>query len=186
MLLLQEALDTCAPLGDTWHYATSFLNLGNATLLSGDLPRAEVLFEEAAARYRARGDDVFEARAGQHLGYVALLRGEYGRAEELFAHSLRALFDLGEKPGIADGLEAIAAVCGATGRMRQAGQYAEAARLLREHIGVTALSYLRPLWHPFVVEAHELLGEAGRLAAAQEGREMSLQEAVARAVSGTD
>jgi hypothetical protein len=159
------------------------LNLGNATLLVGDLERAATLFEEALALYQARGDEVFTARARQHLGYVALLQGDVTRARMLFAHSLHALFVLGEKPGIADGLEALAALHAANGEVRQAGRLVEAARVLREETGVTPLGYLRPLWFPFVAMAEERLGEAVWSKAREEGRAMSLQEAVASAVA---
>jgi tetratricopeptide (TPR) repeat protein len=183
-LLLQEALAVCTPLGDTWHRATSFLNLGNATLLAGDLSRAAALFEEAVSLYEHRGDEVFVARARQHLGYVALLRGEYVPAGRLFAQTLQALFDLGEWPGVAEGLEAVAAVRAAIGEARQAGQLVEAAGVLRERIGVTPLSYLRSLWQPVVAKAEAALGEGEWAAAREAGRAMSLREAVLSAVRG--
>jgi predicted ATPase/transcriptional regulator with XRE-family HTH domain len=178
---LQEALDVCKPLGNVWHRATSALNLGNATMLAGDLPRAEALFEEALALYKERGDEVFTARASQHLGYVALLRGEYAQARTLFVQSLLALSDLGEQLGIADGLEASAAVHAATGKARQAGRLLEAASVLRERIGIAPLPYLRAIWQPYLARAESLLGESGWLAVREEGRGFTFQEAVASA-----
>jgi predicted ATPase/DNA-binding XRE family transcriptional regulator len=181
--VLQEALDVCKLLGNTWHRATSVLNLGNATMLAGDLTRAAAQFEEALALYRKRGDEVFVARTRQHLGYIALLRGDYAQATTLFAQSLQALADLGEQPGIADGLEAVAAVHAAMGRARQAGRLVEVATILRERSGVAPLPYLRPIWQPYVMKAEALLGEAGWTAAREEGRALSLQEAVASAMN---
>lgn len=178
---LREALDVCLPLGDTWRCATSFLNLGNATMLSGNLPRAEELFEQALTRYRRRGDEVFVARARQHLGYVALLQGDYTRAGAYFAESLRALVDLAEQPGIADGLEAAAAICAATRYAERAGQLVEAAATLRERTNVTALPYLSVIWRPWVERAAEALGERGWAAAREQGRSLALREAVALA-----
>jgi predicted ATPase/transcriptional regulator with XRE-family HTH domain len=180
--VLQEALDVCEPLGNVWHRATSFLNLGSGAMLAGDLTRAAALFEQALALYRERGDEVFAARTRQHLGFVALLRGEYAHAARLVAQSLVAFTDLGEQPGIADGLEAAAAVRAATGRARQAGQLIEAATALRERLGVAPLPYLRPIWQPYVTWAAELLGETAWAAAREEGRALTLWEAVARAV----
>jgi predicted ATPase/DNA-binding XRE family transcriptional regulator len=182
VLALQEALDVCMPLGNIWHRATSFLNLGNATMLTGELARAAALFEEALALYRERGDEVFAARTRQHLGFVALLRGEYAPAATLFAQSLQAFADLGEQPGIADGLEAAAAVRAATGDTRQAGRLIEAATVLRERLGVAPLPYLRPIWQPYLARAAELLGKTDWATAREEGRALSLQEAVAGAV----
>jgi predicted ATPase/transcriptional regulator with XRE-family HTH domain len=180
---LQEALDVCKPLGNVWHRATSFLNLGNATMLAGDLTRATDLFEQALALYQERGDEVFTARTRQHLGFVALLRGEYNPAATLFAQSLQAFAELGELPGIADGLEAVAAVRAATGHARQAGRLVAAATVLRERLGVAPLPYLRPIWQPYVARAAELLGETAWATAREEGRALTLQEAVASTVN---
>jgi tetratricopeptide (TPR) repeat protein len=179
---LQEALAVCAPLGNNWHRATSLLNLGIATLLAGDPGRARGLFDEAAALYQERGDEVFAARTHQHLGYVALIRGDTATAERYFADSLRALFDLDEKPGVADGLEAIAAVRAGTGAAREAGRLLGVAAALRHELGLTGQGYLRPLWQPFASRAEGLLGADAWRVAAQEGRTWSLEEAVARAV----
>jgi predicted ATPase len=180
---LQEALDVCRPLGPIWHRATSFLNLGNAIMLTGDLSRAAALFEEALSLYQERGDEVFTARAQQHLGYVSLLQGDYERARALFTESLQALFSLGEKPGVADGLEAVAALRAVLGEVQKAGQLVEAAAALREVIGVAPLTYLRPLWYPFLVKAEEESSATLWRIAQKQGREMSLREAVALAVS---
>jgi predicted ATPase/DNA-binding XRE family transcriptional regulator len=180
---LQEALDACLPLGNTWHCATSFLNLGNATMVAGDVARAASLYTEALARYRARGDEVFTARARQHLGFVPLLRGEYIQAGELFAQSLRAFRDLGEQPGIADGLEAVAALCAATGDAGEAGRLIAAAAELRERIGVAPLPYLRAIWQPYIARAEAVLGAAAWSAAGEQGRTLSLREAVASALT---
>jgi predicted ATPase/DNA-binding XRE family transcriptional regulator len=183
---LQEALDVCEPLGNIWHRATSFLNLGTATMLVGDLTQALALFEQALALYFERGDEVFAARTRQHLGYVALLQSEYKQAETLFARSLKAFFALGEKPGMADGLEAAAAVRAATGKAKESGQLVAAASVLRESIGIVPRTYLYPLWHPFVAKTETSLGAAAWATARQDGRAMLLEEAVQRAVDGAD
>jgi predicted ATPase/DNA-binding XRE family transcriptional regulator len=178
-LALQQALDACKPLGNIWHRATSYLNLGSATMLSGDLEGAAALFEEALALYRERGDEVFTARALQHLGYVALLQGDHARAQVLFETSLHALSDLGEKSGIADGLEAVAAIRAATGRVGEVPQLIEAANVLREDIGVPPFPFLRSVWEPYTAGAEELLGEGVWAAARARGRAASLQEVIA-------
>jgi tetratricopeptide (TPR) repeat protein len=178
---LQEALAVCEPLGDTWHRATSRLNLGIATLLVGNPAESAILFEEALVLYQKRGDEVFAARTLQHLGYVAL-RQDAAIARRRFADSLRALFDLDEKPGAADGLEAIAAVRAAMGATREAGRLLGAADALRQDLGLTAHGYLRPLWHPYVAAAEAALGAEAWARAMDEGRATSLEVAVARAV----
>lgn len=179
--LLEEALDVCMPLGHIWHRASSFLNVGNATMLAGDLSRAQDMFEQALRLYQERGDEVFAARARQHLGYVALLKGDYLHAAGLLEQSLQSLADLGEKPGIADGLEAVAAVRAATGQATQAAELIGAAAALRETIGISPLSYLYMVWQPYIARSEALLGHTAWLAACDEGRALSLEEALASA-----
>ena len=175
---LQQALDACEPLGTIWHLPTSFLNLGNATMLTGDLDGASSFFEQALALYRERGDDVFTARAMQHLGYIALLRGNVARAGELFERSLHALFELNEKSGIADGLEAVAAVRAATGRMREVAHLVEAAAILRDEMGVPVFPFLRTVWEPFIERARLAVGEEAWDADRARGRAQHLAEVV--------
>jgi non-specific serine/threonine protein kinase len=182
--LLQDALEACAPLGESWHLATSLLNRGVAALLAGDLVHAASLFADALARYEQRGDAVFAARTRQHLGYVALRQGDAAAAERRFAASLRAFIDLDEKPGIADGLEAMAAVRADQGAPQEAGRLLGAAETLRHALGLTAHGYLRPLWEPAVVNAEAQLGAEAWEAAAQAGRAWSLEQAAQCAVDG--
>lgn len=180
---LREALDTCLPLGKIWHRATSYLNVGNAMLLAGDLAAAAELFAQSLELYLERGDEVFAARARQHLGYVALLRGDHASAAALLGQSVRALADLGEQPGIADGLEAAAALCAATGRPREAVRLVAAATVLRERIGLAPLAYLHAIWQPLVARAELALDATARATAWEEGHILALPDAVASAVA---
>jgi predicted ATPase/DNA-binding XRE family transcriptional regulator len=181
--LLQDALAACLPLGESWHRATSLLNLGIAALLAGDLVRAAGLFDDALTRYQQRGDAVFAARTRQHLGYVKLHQGDPAGAERGFVDSLRAFVDLDEKPGIADGLEAMAAVRAELGAPLAAGQLLGAAETVRLALGLTAHGYLRPLWEPSVSVAAARLGAEAWDVATRTGRAWSLEQAVERAVS---
>jgi predicted ATPase/DNA-binding XRE family transcriptional regulator len=183
---LEEALDVCVPLGNIWHRATSLLNLGAASLAVGDLPRAKTLFEEAESLYEERGDDVFAARARQHLGYVLLCQGDFTDATLIFAHSLRALSDLGEPGGIADGLEAVAASSAARGRAKQAAMLVAAALSLRERIGIAALPHIRAVWQPYVTHAKEQLGPDGWAAACEAGAHLTMADAVTQAMTACD
>ncbi len=181
---LEEALDACAPLGNIWHRATSSLNLGAAALVTGDLDRAARLFADAANIYRERGDEVFTARAVQHLGYVSLLRGDYASARARFTETLQSLFTLGELAGVADGLEAVAAVNAATSQTRQAGMLMGAASALRQRIGVAALPHIRAVWQPYVSGAEEALGVSQWTMACADGVSLTLGAAVAQATRG--
>jgi predicted ATPase/transcriptional regulator with XRE-family HTH domain len=175
---LQAALDASLSLGNTWHRATSSLNLGSASMLAGDFAAASALFEKALTMYQERGDEVFAARTRQHLGYVALLQDNFAEALDSFTESLRALVKLEEKIGIADGLEAAAALHAATGNAVHAIQLVQAAAVLRESIGLVPLPYLQALWQPLIDNAESLLPETDRASARQAGRAMSFEDAV--------
>ena len=176
---LEEALKAGMTLGKTWHAATSFLNLGIAVMHIGDFGRATALFNEAAFRYRDQGDEVFGARVQQQLGYIALEQGDVVRARMLFTRSLEVFVAHGEQTGIADALESMAAMCAAAGHARQAVQLVGTAASLHERLGMPPTPYLRSIWHPFVTSATERLSAAECESAREEGRAMSLEQAIA-------
>ena len=186
LVALQEALDVCAPLRNSWHHATSCLNLGAAALVVGDLDRAYALFAEAETLYQRRGDAVFSARAAQHRGYVFLQRGDYIQAARIFTRTLEELATLGETSGAADGLEAVAATCAARGNPYESAVLHEAAATLREHIGVAALPHIRAVWWPYLAQAIETIGPERWANAQMEGAKLSLTAAGARAANQAD
>jgi tetratricopeptide (TPR) repeat protein len=124
----EEALEIARCGDSVWLLATSCLNAAVAALHVGDLERARGLLVEAEALYREMGDDRFVARAWLQLGYLALLGGDTARAGELVASALSTTSELGDRWGVAEQLDGMAAVLAARGAWRGAAVTAGAAR----------------------------------------------------------
>jgi predicted ATPase len=176
--LLEESLEICRQLGTSWHLATSFLNLGLATMQTGDHIRTQSLLEDALKLYRDLGNATFVARTVGYLGYAALLRGESALAEGLFAESLAAFLKLEEKRGVAEGLDGLAVVSASNKRTAKASRLAGAAEAIRQQLGIHPLPTDRSIREYYLQMAREGLGESAWKAAWEEGKAMSLEEAI--------
>jgi predicted ATPase/DNA-binding XRE family transcriptional regulator len=131
---LTEALDICRGLGHTWQLATSYMNLGNAVLHSGDSEHARELFEEGLAVYRELGDVTFTARMMVWLAHVALQQERVDEAEALATAAIDALAGRGERLNIAEIQEVMAAVAATRGDVERAASLADAAAAIRQTV----------------------------------------------------
>jgi predicted ATPase/DNA-binding XRE family transcriptional regulator len=137
---LSDALTLVEPLGTTWYTATSLLNLGTALLDGGHAGDAEPMLARALALYESLGDEHFAARALLARAYALLAMEQQAAATSLVKRAMSMSAGLGDAWGIAEGLEATAAVR-SDNAPRSAVTLAAAANQLRERIS------MRP--HPF-------------------------------------
>jgi predicted ATPase/DNA-binding XRE family transcriptional regulator len=107
---LGEALATCEERGESWHLATSLLNLGTALLHESRGAQATALFERALATYEGLGDRHFTARTLGQLGYARLVAGDSEAAWGFVDRAMAIDAELANSWSIAEGLEAVAAV----------------------------------------------------------------------------
>jgi predicted ATPase/DNA-binding XRE family transcriptional regulator len=129
-----ECVAICRPLGPSWQLATSHLNLGAALLHCGRTLDAVAALEEALRLYRSLGDEVFAARALNHLAHAALARNDVARADRLARQALASVAEQGERQGIAEGLDTVAAVAAASSAVDRAAILSGAAAAVREAI----------------------------------------------------
>ena len=108
--------------------------------------------------------------------------GDWVRAETLLEHSLRGFVAVEEKIGIADGLEAMAALRAARGSAERAARISGAVAVLRESIGAHPFPFDHVIWQHYLVSAREQLGAVAWTTAWEEGRALSLDQAVAAAL----
>lgn len=130
----REAVAICRELGRTWQLGTSYLNLGTALLHSGDADAAEAALLEGLGVYEELGDEVFTARIHNTLAHVALQRGNVAEADRLARQGLAAAVRQGERQGIGDGLQTLAAVAATCSDADRAATLAAAAAALRDTI----------------------------------------------------
>ena len=173
-----EAVVICRQRASSWYLATSLLNLGIATRDAGSSAEARALLDEALALYRTLGDRRFTARTQCELGYLALLDDDAVRAEGMVMTSLATFRDLGERWGIAEGLEASAAVWAAKSEPARAACVGAAAQKIRDTIATKAHPFDALVTERFLAVARAQVDLDAWAAAWAHGRTMSLQDAV--------
>lgn len=175
--LYKEALALSREIGDMRGVAWMLCNLGmigHATHHDGEVA---ALLQEAIAASQAIGDDICKAWCLTFLGRAAKDQGRYSQSGAIFAETLAIFCDIGHTDGIAFTLEGRAGLAAAQGDTRSAARLFGAAEALRETINRPQLPYERDLEAPRLDR-----GSVMWLAAWQEGRALTLEQAIAYAL----
>jgi tetratricopeptide (TPR) repeat protein len=165
-------------MGDKWGIAFSSEELGYIMISQGDYGRAEALFEESLALWRETGNKGGTANSLDYLGLVALSQGDYDRAVVLCKESLSLFREVGIKWTISGCLEVLAGVAGAGGQPERAARLFGAAEAIREAIGSSMQIPRRDSYDRNVAAIRAQLSEEAFRAAWEEGRKMTMEEAV--------
>ncbi len=182
----EESLALRRTLGDTYGIAVSLNNLGLIALNQANYAHAKTLFEESLLLFQTLGDNNSAAFGLGNLGFVALDQGDVERALPLFTQSLAAFCEAQDKEGIPYGLEGLAGSAAMQGKARRAAHLWGAAAALREATGAPFPDVDRVRYERFIVVSRSALGDAGWQAAWDEGRAMSLEQAIAYALDETE
>jgi len=164
----------------TWHYATSLLNLGTVQMHAGQIAEATGLLERAQAIYEALGDRHFFARTLIQIGYAELVTSGPVTAAPAIARAMEIVAEIGDIWGIAEGLEAVATVRSLS-QPRSTVLLAAAAARLRERISMHQHPADAVLNRLFLDRARDLITAATFAETWQQGRALTLSEAVAEA-----
>ena len=119
------------------------------------------------------------------LGWVAMREGDWARALARLGESLEVRREIGDMGGSAWCLERVAEVALAQGQARKAACLLGAAAALRAAIGSVVDPVDQPENESRLAALRAELGEAQFAAAWDEGRAMSLDQAIAYALMGT-
>jgi predicted ATPase/class 3 adenylate cyclase len=176
--LQEESLAIYRELGDKRGIAGSLGNLGLVAQEQGDYGAARALQEESLAIYRELGDKRGIAESLHNLGEVANDQGNYGAARALYEESLAIRHELGGKLGLAESLDAFASLFHQTQPEGHAARLWAAATALREVMGAPRIPVEQERFDREVAEARSALGEVAFAAAFEEGRAMTLEQAV--------
>ncbi|MBB2965677.1 DUF4062 domain-containing protein [Leifsonia aquatica] len=183
--VMEASLALFRSTGSVWGESMAHVLLGRIALAQQEITAAQDHFERSLALTRRDGDAVGERIASYHLGWTHLIRGDVEAARHDFARSVTVSAGIGHSEGIAFGLEGMVAVAALAGDASRAGLLAGAAQALRErsgtHNGPTFTFHRRYLDRllagPSAPEVE---------AAMAEGRELSVEQAVAEALAGND
>ena len=176
--LLTEALDLFRMLGATQWVGYILNALGIMTYEQGDAERATALFTGALTQFRIVGETNGTAYALTNLGKIALAGDHVVQAAAYYQESLALWQEHGEEMSVAGcfrGLGIVAAHCEQFDRA--AGLFG-AAEVLRERIGLPRPRHHTRYEHA-VTSCRMALGEEQLHALWSEGREMSLETALA-------
>jgi predicted ATPase/DNA-binding XRE family transcriptional regulator len=158
--------------------ALSLRGLGEVALAQDDPGAARRLLEQSLALSREIGALDGNANVLGLLGRVALLEGDVERAGQLYAAGLRIMGELSNRRGIASCLEGWAEVALALDRPTRVARLCAAAAALREAIGAPLWPAERARYDRTVAAARTQLDASAFAAAWEEGRALSIEDAV--------
>jgi len=183
--ILREGRALFEELGVRRGVADSIWLMAIVARLEGDTPTARSRAEESLRLHREIGDR-FGANDALHvLGRIALVEGDLATAWTCFLEALANDEEVGNRTGMGIELDNIAAIDTAEGRHLRAVRLAGASEAIKEAAGGHAPPPFIDLPDPRE-PAREILGEAAVTAAWEEGRAMTLEQAVAYARSADD
>jgi predicted ATPase/tetratricopeptide (TPR) repeat protein len=162
--------------------AHSLRGLGEVALVQRDHDTARRLLEQSLALYGEIGARAGIAPVLGLLGRVALLEGDAVRADQRYAASLRLWRELSDRPGIASCLDGWAEVALAQDRPTRVARLCAAAAALRDAIGAPLWPVERARYDRTVAAARAQLDEGAFAAAWEEGRALSMEDAVTLAL----
>jgi predicted ATPase/class 3 adenylate cyclase len=183
--LFEETLAITRELGDRWSIANSLNNLGEVAYAQADYPAARALHEECLAIMRDLGERKSIANSLSNLGDVARHQGDFAAARALYENSLVTQRELGDTGKIVESLEGLASVVAALGLSLRAARIWGAAEGLREEIGSPLRPYERPNYERHVAAARTRGDNASFDRAWQEGRALTLEQAMELALKET-
>jgi predicted ATPase/DNA-binding XRE family transcriptional regulator len=184
--VLEEALEVSREQDDTWGSAHILDQLAMVNLRRGDYPRAAGYAEEALALTRQTGDRFAGNIALHILAQTAWASDEHKRAARYLRESLAMAFELADKLGSAYCMQGLAAEAGMRGEARRVARLLGAAEALLESAGLILYVHARDdeTRQNAASAARERLGEEVWMAARDEGRAMTFEEAVEYALEG--
>lgn len=180
--LYQESIAIDRELGDRRAIAYSLNNLGNVAHSQGDYLAAHALHEESLTFRRELGDRQGIAGSLSNLGDVAFDQGDYSRARALHMESLAIQRELGDRWGIAYSLEGLSSVMAGLNDPAHAARLWGTAERLREEIGAPLPPFDRLRYDQRVAAARTAIGAEDFNRTWQEGRAMTVEQAIALAL----
>jgi DNA-binding CsgD family transcriptional regulator/tetratricopeptide (TPR) repeat protein len=175
---LEESLSLFREVGDKGGIAYSLISLSIKAFGQGDHKRAATMLEESISLFQEIGDKSGVSISLLFMGVARLHQRDFGQAGVLFEESLALRGEMGDKAGIAGCLEGLAAVAGLQGRLQRAARLVGAAKALREATGIPLRPHFRADYDRIVSAVRLRLGEEGFEAASEEGRKMTLEQAI--------
>ncbi|MEO8345372.1 MAG: tetratricopeptide repeat protein [Betaproteobacteria bacterium] len=173
-----DGLEIQRQLADRSSIAVSLNNLGRVARQENDLDAARLLVEESLTIRREIAVPRGIAESLSDLGNIAFDQGDIATARALQRESLAIRRDVSDRWGIAVSLEGLGVVALALAKPYHAARVWGAAEVLRKEIGTPLTPAELSRFDGQVAAARARLGAAAFDRAMQEGRAMTLEQAV--------
>jgi non-specific serine/threonine protein kinase len=181
-----EAETLIREVGDQDGTAAVLGQIGYAALLRGDHAQALDRLGESLALYRSIHSKLGSGRVLIHLGRTHTERGEPGLAMPLLREALVMTREAGNRWYVAEALESLAAATARLGDLPRAARFWGAAETLRETIGGPVPPADRARYQEDLASLRSRLGEVPFAESWAAGRELTVDELAAEAVTGPD
>lgn len=172
-------------LGHKQGTAMSLHSLGTIATSEGNYEEARTFYQECLSLARELGDKAEEARALQGLGETIAYEGDYQAARAVMSSSLRAFYELGTRRGVVSCLQSLAVVEREHAEPRRLVSLLAAAEALRLGIGAPVTSHERGRYGQWLERARSKLGSEAFAEAWEQGKVLSMEEAVALALEAS-
>jgi non-specific serine/threonine protein kinase len=180
---LEEQRKVGKQLNNPWVDAQTAHMEGRFFRFQGDLPQAQAAFERASQRFSALKDHSFARITKSEVSHLMRQQGDLAGALPIYRETILGILEVGNLGGVAHQLECFGYIAIALEEPERAAKLLGAARALREQAHAESVF---PWEKADLVQAMaqltEMLREPARDAAMAEGRQMSVDEAVAFAL----
>ena len=160
----------------------AFNQMGEVARISGQYDDAKRAYEMAVAIAEQIGDTRRIYVTYGNLAFVAQREGDHPRAIELLRRAITLCRDIENKFDVAWGIQILAGSLAAIGESERAVRLFSAASLVVERMGAFVELSDQPEFERIIAAVHGSLDEATFRAAWEEGRKMTLEQAVADAL----
>lgn len=165
-----------------WRSAWAIEGLGEAAVAMGDEAGARLHLDAVIGGPWTKNTKPLVARAIYQLGEMARAHRNHDEATTLHRRALRMRVANGDRAGIPDSIEALAAVATRAGRLQHAARLVGAAQTLRDARGYARWPPSEPGYEALLTEVRRRLGDSRFRDMWVAGTEMSVGQAVARAL----
>ena len=184
-VLLEESLTHFRAAASVPGIVSALNRLGDVARCEGNYDLADKLYSESLTLYRDMGDkDEFPGLL-HNQAYVAQHRGDYAHALSLFKEALEIQRETTNQAGIAECLAGIAGVWIAQGKAQHGARLLAMVEALRDAIGASVWPANRIEYDRNLALLHQSLNEATLAAAWAIGRAMTMDQAIAYALTET-
>jgi non-specific serine/threonine protein kinase len=176
--LAEESLTVRQAGDDAREIGWSHWLLGDLARIRGEFQKAARSYADAFALVQAAGPCAEISDVYRSLGQIAALQGDYPRARQLFDECLVVRRSVGDTWNIPDSFEGLAWLATMQEQAARAVRLYGAAAAIRERSGTALLGERHTRLERHLLVARQALGDARASAAWEEGRRMSVDQAI--------